>query len=131
MENGIPPQDSPRPDGFGNQRPLPPPGYGYAPPKYPEESQAVLALSMSVIGILACGGALCPVGWYLGNKDLAAIREGRRDPSKKDMANAAKIVGIIGTVILGATILFVGLFLLIPLIAILSGSAVEAGTLAG
>ena len=137
MENGIPPQNSPGPDDFGNQPPptfqsppLPPPGYGYGQPQvFAEESQAVLAICMSAIGILACGGVLCPIGWYLGKKELEGIAAGRRDPSKKDLANAAKIIGIIGSVILIGTILFFGLFLLIPLIAILFGAAAEANAL--
>ena len=92
-----------------------PGGYpGYQPVQYPEESQAVLALSMSLIGLVVCSGLLCPVGWYFANKDLAGIAAGRRDPSKKDLATAGKIIGIIGTVlvILGV-IAFIGFIVLI------------------
>ena len=60
---------------------------------------------------------------------LASATAGRRDPSKKDLANAAKIVGIIGTVIFAGTVLCFGLFLLLPLIAILFGAAAETGAL--
>lgn len=76
---------------------------------YPEESQAVLSLVLSIVGIVVCGGVLCPVGWYLANKDLQAIEAGRRDPSKRDIATAGKIVGIVGTLLVVLGILaFVG-----------------------
>ena len=67
------------------------------PMLFPEASQAVVALVLSIVGLVACGGVLCPVGWYLGSQEMKAIDEGRRDPSKRDLAQAAKIVGIIGT----------------------------------
>lgn len=71
---------------------------------YPEESQAVLSLVLSIVGLVACGGLLCPVGWYLGNKELAGIDAGRRDPSKRDMGQAGKIIGIIGTVLVALAV---------------------------
>lgn len=90
---------------------------GVAAAHYPEESQAVTALVLSAVGLVVCGGVLCPVGWYLAHKELEAISVGRRDPSKKDLAQAAKIIGIIGTVlavlavvaVIGFAVLAIGL----------------------
>ncbi len=80
---------------------------------YPESSQAVLALILSILGFVACCGITCPIGWWLGDQELKAIAEGRRDPSNQGTANAGKIVGIIGTVlILLAVVGFVGISLL-------------------
>ena len=101
----------------------PPPDHGYpgVPPtamppgsfRYAEESQAVLSLVLSIVGIVVCGGLLSPVGWYLGNKELAGIDAGRRDPSKRDLAMAGKIVGIIGTLLAAlAIVAFVGFMFL-------------------
>lgn len=109
---GMPPPGMPPP---GMQPPgMPPPAM--MPPGmvvYPEESQAVLALVLSIVGIVVCGGVLCPVGWYLANKDLEAIDAGRRDPSKRDVATAGKIVGIVGTLLVVLAILaFVGFVVL-------------------
>lgn len=96
--------------------PSTPPGdppYPYSPPpqyppggyvSYPESSGAMTALVLSILGVVACQ-ILAPVGWYLGQKELDAIDAGRRDPNKRDLANAARIVGIIGTVIVGLIIL--------------------------
>ena len=87
-------RDSPQP-GFS---PDTHPGFGYAPPTYPEESQALAALLVGILGLFMCLGAISPFGWVMANKELTAISSGRRDPSKKDLANAAKVVSIVGTV---------------------------------
>ena len=100
----------------------PAPGYGYAP-QYPEESGALAALLMSILGLAVCSGLLCPVGWYLANKEITAIDEGRRDPTKRDMAKAAKIIGIIGSVLLAAGILFFVVFIGIAVLGAAAGSA--------
>lgn len=104
MEQDIPPPNDDQPPPY---QPLPQ-GQGIGPGTiYPEESQAVLSLVLSIVGLVACGGLLCPVGWYIGNKELAGIDAGRRDPSKRDMAQAGKIIGIIGTVLTALAIVAV------------------------
>lgn len=69
-------------------------------------SNATLALILSILGIVVCQ-ILAPVGWYLGQKELDLIDAGVNDPNKRDQANAAKIVGIIGTVLIGLILLAV------------------------
>ena len=119
MDSDPPPTDGPPPllPSPGAPGPLPAPGtspaHGMTPypgmAYYPEESQALLSLLMSIIGLVVCSGLLCPVGWYLGSKEIAAIDGGRRDPSKRDLALAGKIVGIIGTALLAiGLLLFIG-----------------------
>ncbi len=51
----------------------------------------------------------------MGNNELAAIDAGRRAPENRGTANAGRILGIIGTVLLALSILaiiflFVGVF---------------------
>lgn len=125
MNNDPPPTDGPPPPEELPPTPDPVPGPDTAsgpwtPPypatapypgmvRYPEESQALLSLLMSILGLVVCSGLLCPVGWYLANKELEAINGGRRDPSKRDLAMAGKIVGIIGTVLLALGLMaFIG-----------------------
>ena len=79
------------------------------PVRYPEASQATTALVLSILGLVLCW-VLPPVAWVLANNELKGIADGRRDPNGQGMANAAKIMGIIGTVLL---ILGVGFFLLV------------------
>lgn len=82
--------------------PTPPPPT--APPA--SSSQAVTALVLGILGIVCCG-FLAPIAWYLGNQELRAIREGRSAASGEGLAKAAQILGIIGTVLLVLTVLWI------------------------
>lgn len=93
-----------------------PPG-GFPASQYPESSNALLALILSIANFVVCP-VLAPIAWYLGGKELAAIDEGRRDPSKRDQANAARILGIIGTALLGLSLVFI---LLVAVLLVASG----------
>lgn len=96
----------------------PPPGYPGVPPQvWPEQSQAVLALVMSIVGLVVCSGLLCPVGWYYANQELQGIDAGRRDPTKRDMATAGKIIGMIGTGLLILGLLFFVGFIIFAIVA--------------
>lgn len=81
---------------------------------YPEQSQATTALVLGILGIVICG-ILAPFAWSMGNKELAAIDAGRRPPENRGTANAGRILGIVGTVLLAVGVilmilLFVGAF---------------------
>lgn len=68
--------------------------------RYPEDSQAVLVLVLGILGLVFCQ-VLGPFAWSIGNTELAAIQAGRRPPENRGMASAGRILGIIGTVLLG------------------------------
>jgi uncharacterized membrane protein YjgN (DUF898 family) len=70
---------------------------------YPEASQATTVLVLGILGIIICG-ILAPFAWNMGNKELAAIDSGRRPPENRSTANAGRILGIVGTVLLGVAI---------------------------
>jgi hypothetical protein len=82
---------------------------------YPEQSQATTVLVLGILGLIICA-VLAPFAWVMGNKELQAIDAGRRTPENRGSANAGKILGIIGTVLLGIGVvvgfgfLFLGLF---------------------
>lgn len=90
---------------------------------YPEQSQATTALVLGILGIVVCG-ILAPFAWNIGGKELAAIDAGRRPPENRGTANAGRILGIVGTVLLGIGLL-VGLFFLLfgTIAAVTSGGA--------
>ncbi len=71
---------------------------------YPEQSQATTVLVLGILGIVICG-ILAPFAWSMGNKELAAIDAGRRSPENRGSANAGRILGIVGTVLLGISII--------------------------
>ncbi len=78
---------------------------------YPEQSKATTVLVLGILGIVICS-LLAPIAWYMGNEEVSAIDAGRRDPSNRGTANAGRILGIIGTVLIG-----VGTILVIVLVA--------------
>ncbi|HEX6864988.1 MAG TPA: DUF4190 domain-containing protein, partial [Thermoanaerobaculia bacterium] len=78
------------------------------PPSPPpaSSSQAVTALVLGILGIVCCG-LLAPIAWYLGNQELQAIRQGRAPATGEGLAKAAQILGIIGTILLVLTVLWI------------------------
>lgn len=80
-------------------------------PAYPEQSQATTALVLGILGIICCQ----PLGifaWVMGNNEIAAIREGRRNPANEGTAGAARILGIISVVLLAIGVVALSLILL-------------------
>lgn len=76
---------------------------------YPENSQATPSLVVSIVGLVCCGVA-APVAWYMAQQELAGIAAGRRDPANEGTANAARIIGIIGTVFLAIAVVWIVAF---------------------
>ena len=73
---------------------------------YPEQSQATTALVLGILGLVLCQ-ILGPFAWSMGNKEMQAIDAGRRSPENRGTANAAKILGIVGTVLLAISIVVI------------------------
>ena len=92
-----------------------------AAPQYPETSQSTTALVLGILGVVGCL-ITAPFAWYMGTKEVAAIDQGRRDPTNRGMAQAAKVLGIVGTVFLAAAVVF---FVVAPLLVIIAGSEVS------
>lgn len=88
-----------------------PPQFPSQSGSYPEASQATTVLVLGILGIVICG-VLAPFAWVMGNRELEAIESGRRPPENRGTANAGRILGIIGTVLLGIGII-VGLLFLV------------------
>jgi hypothetical protein len=88
---------------------------------YPEQSQATTALVLGILGIVICQ-ILAPFAWSMGNKEMQAIDAGRRPPENRGTANAARILGIVGTVLLGIAIIGVILFFTVFSIAAVTSS---------
>lgn len=80
---------------------------------YPEQSQATTIL---VIGILSLICGCFPLGiaaWIMGNKEIAAIDAGMRNPQNRGTANAGRIIGIIATVLGTIGIVFLILWVIL------------------
>lgn len=86
------------------------------PQQYPESSESTTALVLGILGIVVCG-ILGPFAWSIGNREVRAIDEGRRDPANRGSATAGKILGIVGTVFLGLGVIVGILVLLFVVVA--------------
>jgi hypothetical protein len=88
---------------------------------YPEASQATTALVLGILSIVVCQ-VLGPFAWSMGSKEMQAIDAGRRPPENRGTANAAKILGIVGTVLLGLAVIGIILFFLFFSVAAVTSS---------
>lgn len=79
-----------------------PPPAGWPPPKHP---QATTVLVLGILGLVLCQ-VLSPFAWSMGNKAQKEIRANPTAFSGDGEINAGRILGIIGTAILGLSLLF-------------------------
>jgi hypothetical protein len=103
----------------GQPGPVPPPGQygavpygGYAVQDHP---QAMLSLVLGIIGLVVCG-IVAPFAWVIGGRAVREIDESGGRLGGRSTANAGRILGIIGTVLIGLGLLFV-VFVIIVAIA--------------
>lgn len=87
---------------------MPPPQYAMAPPKHP---QATTAMVLGILGLVLCG-ILAPFAWNIGARAVREIDANPYGYSGRSEANAGKIMGIIGTVLIGISLAFVVLIVL-------------------
>ncbi len=71
-----------------------------------QPNRGAAILTLGILGIVICG-FLGPVAWVMGNADLEEIRRGTMDRSGEGMVQAGWILGIIGTVLLGISVVWV------------------------
>ena len=90
-----------------NQPPIPPPSGGNLPPMSGGGGQvnATLLLVLGILGIICCG-FLAPVTWVMSNSAMATLNAGGGQESDRSMVNIARILGIVGTVLLVISILW-------------------------
>lgn len=80
---------------------------GDGPTPQSASSQAITALVLGILGIVTCCGILSPIAWYLGNQEQKAIREGRSPAAGQGLAQAAVVLGIVGTILMAFGLLWV------------------------
>ena len=104
-------QQSPGQPPYGQQPYGATPGYGYPgqpPANHPSATTALVLALIGLVGIALCGGitlVLSPFAWRMGAR---AVREIDANPGMyagRDQANAGRIMGLIGTVLLGLAVL--------------------------
>jgi hypothetical protein len=87
---------------------IPPPPPPTLPPtgSASASSQAITALVLGILGLVCCP-ILGPIAWYLSLGEARAIREGRSPRAGEGLTLAAKILGILGTIYLGLSVLWI------------------------
>lgn len=69
-------------------------------------NRPTIALILGILGIICCG-LLAPVAWYIGSQELKSIAAGTAPAAGEGLAKAGMILGIIGTVLLLLTMLWI------------------------
>jgi hypothetical protein len=92
------------------QPPMPPygapqyiPAYG---PVAPDHPQSTTVLILGILGLLVCG-VIAPFAWVMGNRVVAEIDASNGAIGGRGNAQAGRICGIVGSVLLGTSLLFV------------------------
>jgi len=92
-------------------------------PHYEEPHRGVLILVLGILGLVACA-VLGPIAWIMGNTDLKKMDAGVMDPEGRSNTQIGKILGIVGTVLLGISL--VGTVLWIAVVGIFVATAQPA-----
>lgn len=69
-------------------------------------NRALWSLILGILGIICCG-LLAPVAWYMGSQETKAIAAGMAPRESEGMAKAGMILGIIGTILLVLTVIWI------------------------
>jgi hypothetical protein len=103
MSYEAPPPPPPPPPGYGQQ-----PGWGYGPPR--DHPKAQQALIFGILGLVCCGLLAIPA-FIIGNNAVKEIDASGGTIGGRGMANAGKILGIIGMAFFAlGVIYFLGVF---------------------
>jgi uncharacterized membrane protein YjgN (DUF898 family) len=103
--------------------PQPPNPYGPPPVGFgaPDHPQATTVLVLGILGLVLCQ-VISPFAWVMGNRVVREIDASGGRYGGRTTANAGRICGIVGTILIGVGLL-VGIgTLAVVLIAAVSGS---------
>jgi uncharacterized membrane protein YjgN (DUF898 family) len=110
---GQPPYGTPPPNPYG------PPPVGFGAPEHP---QATTVLILGILGLVLCQ-VLSPIAWVMGNRVVREIDAAGGQLGGRSHANAGRILGIVGTALIGLGILFAVVALAFILIAAAGSSS--------
>jgi hypothetical protein len=119
-DNVPPPYGAPPPQPPYGQQP-----YGYGPPQ--DHPQATTVLVLGILGLVMCQ-IISPIAWVMGNRVVREIDATGGQLGGRSSANAGRICGIVGTVLIGLSLLF--LVLLLGLFVV-GASSTSTGVIVG
>ena len=88
------------------------PAYGAFAPDHP---QATLVLILGILGLVLCQ-LISPFAWVMGNRVIREIDASGGTVGGRSAANAGRICGIIGSVLIGLGLLFFGAVLIFAIV---------------
>ena len=105
-----------------SQPPVQPPMPPYGAPQYipaygpvaPDHPQATTVLILGILGLLVCG-AIAPFAWVMGNRVVGEIDASNGAMGGRGNAQAGRVCGIVGSVLLGLAMVFLLLLVVIAL----------------
>lgn len=112
--------------GQGHQPPpaYPPYGQGYPPGYYPppapyapDHPKATTVLVLGILGVVMCQ-VIAPFAWVMGRRTVAEIDASGGALGGRGSAQAGYVLGIVGTVLLGLSVLFLAAYLVVVLVLI-------------
>ncbi|WP_230487007.1 DUF4190 domain-containing protein [Nocardioides anomalus] len=109
-----PPYGTPQPPPYGA-----PPPYGYA--MQADHPQATTVLILGIVSIVVCG-LVGPFAWVMGNRVVGEIDASGGQYGGRSSANAGRIIGMIVTILLGLSLLFVVAVVIIAVIGVSTSS---------
>ena len=110
-----------QPEQPGQPYPPGPPGYPMqGPVQYaPDHPRATTSLVLGILGIVPCQ-LLAPFAWWIGKKTLDEIDASQGRVGGRGAAQAGYILGIVGTVLLALSLVFI-LIYVVFMIAVVGG----------
>jgi hypothetical protein len=106
-----------------------PPQQGYLPQPVqyaPDHPKATTVLVLGILGVVLCQ-LIGPIAWSMGKKTVDEIDASRGGLGGRGAAQAGYILGIVGTVILGLSVVFLVIYFVIIVAIIGGGLATSSG----
>lgn len=91
-----------------------------------EPHRAALVFVLGLLSIVMCQ-ILGPFAWIMGKKDMAKIEAGSMDPTGRGLTQAGMICGIVGTVLLCLSLVFMVLWVVLVVLLGIGAAAAGAG----
>jgi hypothetical protein len=111
-----PPPPPPGQPPYGPPNPYGAPAYGFMVPEHP---QATTVLILGILGLVLCQ-VISPFAWVMGNRVVSEIDASNGQLGGRSQANAGRICGIVGTLLVGLILLFMVGSVAVYLIAVAS-----------
>lgn len=108
------------------QPPYPPPGYpAHGQVQYaPDHPKATTSLVLGILGVVLCQ-VIAPFAWSMGKRTLNEIDASQGRLGGRGAAQAGYVLGIVGTVLLGLSLVFI-LIYVVGMIAFVSTGGVSS-----